>query len=393
MKVIHMFNVILLGLTSLFADFSSEIIVPLMPFFIKSLGGAGLAIGLISGIGDAVAAILKVVSGRLADRTKVFKKIVLSGYAFSALAKFFFPLASTWQHILAARSVERIGKGLRDAPRDAIVSESVDHHRRGSGFGLQRAMDSLGAILGSVTVLILFWKFNFDFRAIFFLAALIGLIAIIPIIFVREPSTLVNYKPKKTLEFSKLNFSPILKKFIGISTLLYLGNFSFMFLILKAQTTFGYLNFKDSVALTLLLYILFNVFDTIFSQPAGQLSDRIGRKKVITIGYVLLAATFAGFLLANSFLALLFIFPLYGLFKAFIDASQKSFVSDLSEVENRSTALGAFEASTGLVLIPGGIIAGLLWNANPNFTFIYGLVVSISALVLLQTLIKEKRRV
>src|SRR3989338_9001682 len=248
MKVIHMFNVILLGLTSLFADFSSEIIVPLMPFFIKSLGGAGLAICLISGIGDAVAAILKVVSGRLADRTKVFKKIVLSGYAFSALAKFFFPLASTWQHILAARSVERIGKGLRDAPRDAIVSESVDHHRRGSGFGLQRAMDSFGAIL--------------------FLAALIGLIAIIPIIFVREPSTLVNYKPKKTLEFSKLNFSPILKKFIGISTLLYLGNFSFMFLILKSQTTFGYLNFKDSVALTLLLYILFNVFDTIFSQPA-----------------------------------------------------------------------------------------------------------------------------
>ena len=166
-----------------------------------------------------------------------------------------------------------------------------------------------------------------------------------------------------------------------------------MFLILKAQTTFGYLNFKDSVALTLLLYILFNVFDTIFSQPAGQLSDWIGRKKVITIGYVLLAATFAGFLLANSFLALLFIFPLHGLFKAFIDASQKSFVSDLSEVENRSTALGAFEASTGLVLIPGGIIAGLLWNVNPNFTFIYGLVVSISALVLLQTLIKEKRRV
>ena len=386
-------NIILLGFTSLFADFSSEIIVPLMPFFIKSLGGAGLAIGLISGIGDAVAAILKVVSGRFADRTHKFKKIVFGGYAFSALAKFFFPLASAWPHILAARSIERIGKGLRDAPRDAIVSESVDHHKRGSGFGLQRAMDSLGAILGSVTVLILFWKFDYDFRAIFFLAALIALLALIPILFVREPVTLTAFRPKRTLDFSKLNFSAPLKKFIGISTLFYLGNFSFMFLILKAQQTFGHLNFKDSVALTLLLYILFNVFDTVFAQPAGKLSDRIGRKKVITVGYALLAATFAGFFLAKSFLALLFIFPLYGLFKAFVDASQRSFVSDLSEVENRSTALGAFEASTGLALIPAGIIAGLLWNANPNFIFIYGLIVSISALVLLQTLIKEKGRI
>lgn len=386
-----MLNILLLGFTSLLADFSSEIILPLLPFFIKSLGGAGLAIGLISGVGDAVAAILKILSGRFADQTHKFKKIVFGGYAFSALAKFFFPLAGTWQHILAARSVERIGKGLRDAPRDAIVSESVDHRQRGSGFGIQRAMDSLGAILGSVTVLILFWKFNFDFRSIFFLAALIGVLAVIPILFVREPVTLTAFKSKRTLDFSKLNFSRPLKKFIGISTLLYLGNFSFMFLILKAQQTFGQLDFKDSVALTLLLYILFNVFDTLFSQPAGKLSDRIGRKKVLAIGYAFLAVTFAGFFLAESFLTLLFVFPFYGLFKAFIDASQRSFVADLSEVENRSTALGAFEASTGLALIPGGIIAGLLWNANPNFTFIYGLTISVLALILLQTLVKESR--
>lgn len=384
-----MSNIILLGLTSLLADFSSEIIVPILPFFIKSLGGAGLAIGLISGLGDAVAAILKIVSGRLADKTRQFKKIVLGGYAFSALAKFFFPLASTWQHILAARAVERIGKGLRDAPRDTIVSESVEHQKRGSGFGLQRAMDSLGAILGSITVLILFWKFNFDFRTIFLLAAFIGLVAVIPIFFVREPATLVNQPRQKLPDFSKLNFSPALKKFIGITTLFYLGNFSFMFLILRAQQNFGHLEFKNSLTLTLLLYILFNIFDALFSQPAGKLSDRIGRKKVLMIGYALLAFTFGGFFLAKSFLALLFIFPLYGLFKAFTDASQRSFVSDLSKIENRSTALGAFEASTGLALIPGGIIAGLLWNINPNFTFIYGLAVSILAFVLLKTLVKE----
>lgn len=386
-----MINIILLGFTSLLADFSSEIILPLLPFFIKSLGGAGLAIGLISGIGDAVAAILKVISGRFADQTKKFKKIVFGGYAFSALAKFFFPLADTWQHILAARSIERIGKGLRDAPRDAIVSESIDHQKRGSGFGIQRAMDSFGAILGSLTVLILFWKFNYDFRGIFFLAALIGVLAVVPILFVREPASLTSFQPKKTLDFSKLNFSSVLKKFVGISTLFYAGNFSFMFLILKAQQTFNDLSFEDSLAITLFLYILFHIFDAVFSQPAGKLSDRIGRKKVIMIGYALLAATFAGFFLAKSFLAFVLIFPLYGLFKAFIDASQRAFVADLSVLENRASALGAFEASTGLALIPGGIIAGLLWNANPDFIFIYGLTVSVLSLILLQTLVKESR--
>ncbi|MBI2676476.1 MAG: MFS transporter [Candidatus Yanofskybacteria bacterium] len=385
-----MSNIILLGLTSLFADFSSEIIIPLLPLFINSLGGAGLAIGLISGVGDAVAAILKVTSGRWADKTKTYKKFVIWGYGFSSLAKFVFPLAASWQHVLGARAVERIGKGFRDAPRDAIVSESLPQEKRGSGFGLQRAMDSLGAILGSLTVLFLVWKFDLSFKLIFLLAAFIGLLSVVPVFFVKEPKTLKSRQLKNHHSFFKIKLPKTLKRFVIISTIFSLGNFSFMFLILRTQNFLGSSNFKAGLILTLLLYIFFNIFDTVFSQPAGKLSDKIGRKKVILGAYIFLSLTFAGFLLAKSFWVFLFLFPIYGLFKACIDASQKSFVSDLSPTEIRATALGLFEASTGLALIPGGIIAGLLWNANPNFLFAYGLTISLLSFFLLKNMVKIK---
>src|SRR3989344_7619020 len=194
-------NIILLGLTSLFSDFSSEIVLPLLPIFIETLGGTGLAIGLVSGVGDAVASIFKIISGYYSDRTKKHKRFVFIGYAFSSLAKFFYPLANTWQHVLSVRSIERIGKGFRDAPRDAIVSESLDPTKRGEGFGIQRAMDSLGAILGSLTVLILIWKFDLGLSNIFLIAALIGTFSLIPIIFVKEPESLRGHSEQRKRDF------------------------------------------------------------------------------------------------------------------------------------------------------------------------------------------------
>ncbi len=382
-----MYNIILLGLTSLFSDFSSEIILPLLPIFIQTLGGAGLAIGLVSGVGDAVAAILKVISGYYSDRVRRPKRFVLWGYGFSSFAKFFYPLAGTWIDVLWVRSIERIGKGFRDSPRDAIVSESLGTYKRGEGFGIQRAMDSLGAIFGSLTVLFLIWKFNLTLSTIFLIAAIIGVFSIVPIFFVREPKSLRAPIDKKR-KFQWTGFSSELKRFIAISTIFSLGNFSFMFLILKANSFFGSLNAKNALIMTLALYVFFNIFDAAFSKHAGKWSDKVGRRKVIVVSYIFLAVTFAGFLLANSLIFFLVLFPLYGLFKAFIDASQRSFVSDLSPVEKRASALGAFEAFTGLALIPGGLIAGWLWNLNPQFTFIYGLIITVSALVLLQTMIK-----
>ena len=399
-------NIILLGLTSLLADFSSEMIQPLLPFFIAALGGAGIAIGLVGGVGDALAAIFKVISGRWADQSKKYKKFVYLGYGFSAIAKFFFPLAKVWTHIFILRPVERIGKGLRDAPRDAIVSESVKQTARGRGFGIQRAMDSIGAILGSIFVYILFVDIGFDFRTIFFIAAVIALTALIPLFFVREPKTLTA-RPENKFKFSFKTLSPELKKFIIIVTLFHLANFNYMFFILKAGDVFRnlselpypqYLRFfitsfepeKLAIALPILLYIFFNIFDASLSAPAGRLSDRIGRKPVLTIGYSFFALSSLGFVFADGLLPLLGLFALYGAFKAFIDASQKAFVSDLSGVEMRATSLGAFETATGLALIPAGLTAGLLWNLNPAYPFWYGFGVSVVAIGLFLGLIKEK---
>lgn len=386
-------NIILLGLTSLFSDFSSEIILPLLPIFIASLGGTGLAIGLISGVGDAIAAVLKIISGYLSDRTKNHRRFVLGGYAFSALAKFFYPLAQAWTQVLTVRSVERVGKGFRDAPRDAIVSESLDPAKRGEGFGIQRAMDSLGAILGSLAVLILIWKFDLSLPKIFLIAAIIGVFSLIPIFFVREPESLSGQAKSRKKDFYWTGFSAELKKFIAISALFSLGNFSFMFLILKANAVFDSLGTKNSLLFTLFLYTFFNIFDAAFSKHAGQWSDRVGRQKVIMVSYLTLVITFAGFLVADSLIFFLVLFSFYGLFKAFIDASQRSFVSDLSPVEKRASALGAFEAATGLALIPGGLLAGRLWDFNPSLTFVYGLITTLSALILLPTLIKKVPRI
>lgn len=387
-------NIILLGLTSLLADFSSEMIQPLMPFFIVALGGAGMAVGLVGGIGDALAAIFKVFSGHWADQRREYKRFVYLGYGFSAAAKFLFPLVQTWQQIFVLRPVERVGKGLRDAPRDAIVSESMTT-TRGRGFGVQRAMDSIGAILGSIFVYILFVDFGVSFRPVFSIAAFIALTALVPLFFVKEPHSLTERGPERTKLLFK-NLSPQLRKFIIVATIFHLANFNFMFFILKASevlkdvvglASYQFLRFfvtsfepeKLAIGLPILLYIFFNIFDALLSAPAGSLSDKIGRKPVLAIGYSLFATSSFGFIFADSLFALLGLFILYGAFKAFIDASQKAFISDLSSVEDRATSLGAFETSTGLALIPAGLAAGFLWNLDPAYTFIYGFSTSLLA--------------
>ncbi len=390
-----MSNVILLGLTSLLADFSSEMVIPILPFFIQSVGGAGVAIGLIFGIGDAVAALLRVFSGYWADRTKKYKLFVFGGYLFSSIAKLGYLGANMWQQVAFIRPIERLGKGFRDAPRDAIISESVPESMRGRAFGIQRAMDSVGAFIGAVAVLVFFVFLDFSFRNIFLVSALVGLAGVIPILFVKVPKDL-SLNHHKKVSFSKL--SPKARRFIVIATIFALANFSIAFFILQTQNLLSENSTDNALLLTLIVYIVFNVVDALASGPAGALSDKIGRRRTILIGYSLFTLVCAGFVLISlfetghkeAFVILVILFALYGLFKAFIDAAQRAFVSDLSQDEIRATALGTFETFTGLAAIPSGLIAGVLWNMNPMATFGFGFVLSLFSVLSLITILKNR---
>jgi len=359
-------NIILLGIVSFINDLSSEMIMPILPMFITALGGAGLVVGLIGGLRASVGSILKVVCGYWSDKTGRRKAFVLSGYLTSSVFKLFLAFSSVWQHILIFAGLERMGKGLRTAPRDAIIADSM-RGERGKGFGIHRAMDTSGAILGSAVVFMLFWFLGFNFKTIIFIAAIVGFFSLIPLYYVKEHKAKVQ---KTGIKISIRNLPHSLRLFILIAGIFDLVRFNYMFFILKAHTAF---TAKLSIGAPILLYIVFNIFYAIFSIPAGRLSDKIGRGKIIVFGYILFSLVCFGFAFFDSLAAFIVLFVLYGIMHALIDGNQRAFVSDLAPDALRGTALGAFHSIIGLVELPASLIAGALWQYVGHYTvFIYG---------------------
>ncbi|MCK4352228.1 MFS transporter [candidate division WOR-3 bacterium] len=371
------FNIILFGIISFLNDMSSEMIMPILPMFITALGGTGLIVGLVGGLRDSIASILKVFAGFWSDKIGKRKPFIFSGYFISALFKLFLSFSKVWPQVLIFSSSERIGKGLRTAPRDAIIADSVPE-RKGKGFGIHRAFDTSGAIIGSALAFILFWFMKFGFNQIILIAAILAFVSLIPIHFVKEKK-----KEPKNLLF-KISLKSLPKKsrlFILIATIFGLGNFSYMFFILKAQEFF---TGKFAIGIPILLYILFNIFYASFSIPSGILSDRIGKKNVILLGYSLFVLTCLGFAFSHSLISFIILFALYGLVYACIDGNQRAFVSDMVPTDLRATGLGAFHTLTGLVALPASLIAGTLWGINPAITFIFGGSIAFIAIILLQ---------
>ncbi len=369
-------NILLLGIVSFLNDFSSEMIMPILPMFITALGGTGLAVGLIGGLRDSISSILKVFCGYWSDKKGKRKSFVFSGYLVSGIFKLLLSFSKIWQNVLILSSLERVGKGVRTAPRDAIIADSMPEER-GRGFGIHRAFDTAGAIFGASAAFILFWFIGLDFKSIIFLAALLAGLSLIPVSFVKEENI-----EKKDITF-KLSIGILpdsLKLFILISGIFALSNFSYMFFILKAGGLFAG---RLSVGAVILLYILFNIFYALFSVPFGKLSDKVGRETVIVSGYLFFSAVCFGFVFFRSVTAVIILFALYGLVQAMIDANQRAFVSDLSPEGIRATGLGVFHTVIGLAALPASLIAGLLWQKiSPSSVFIYGGVMSIISVVM-----------
>ncbi len=352
-------------------DTASDMILPILPLFIKEIGGAGFALGLISGLGESIASLFKMLAGFWSDRLGKRKPFVFVGYSISSFCKLLFSVAVIWPQVLLLRVFERLGKGMRSAPRDAILAASTEAKTRGRGFGIHRAFDSGGAVFGSIISFVLFWVFNVEFRNIFLFAGIISFVSLIPLIFVKEQKY-ISHKAT-SLNFEIKNLSGSLKLFLAISTLFALGNFSYMFFVLKTQP---YFYGRFALAIPIILYIIYNISYAMFAIPSGLLSDKIGRKTVLFIGYGLFALVCVGFMFAHSLAFFIVLFLLFGLNYAFVDSNQRAFVSDLAPDDIRGTVLGTFHMLVSLVALPGGLIAGFLWDLNPNFTFVYGAVIS-----------------
>ncbi len=378
-------NIFLLGLVSLFTDLSSQMVFPLIPLFMTSvLGASAYAVGIVEGAAESTASLLKVVSGYWSDKIRKRKPFILLGYSLSSAVKPLFAFATVWYFVLFVRVIERIGKGLRTAPRDAIVAESVDEGVRGKAYGFQRAMDGIGSVLGAILAFLLLPLLGY--QNIFLFAFIPAVIAVFVILFLKEK----NAPPKEEIKETSLKVSfrelPVnLRLFIIVSSIFALGHFGYAFLLLRAKDV----GLADNMAI--LLYAIFYVVYTLCVIPSGMLSDRVGRKPVLAAGYLVFAVTSFGLIFVSDIWGILLFFVVYGVFYAMIDGVQRAFVVDLAPGHLKATALGTFHTAIGLVALPGGFIAGLLWDRiNPEATFLYGLVLALTSLVLF-TFVKSKK--
>ncbi|MBI5684690.1 MAG: MFS transporter [Verrucomicrobia bacterium] len=347
-------NVWALGWTSFFTDVSSEIIYPLLPVFLTTTLGASMAfVGLIEGIAESTASLLKVVSGWWSDKIAKRKPFAVGGYALSGLTRPIIALAAVGWHVLAARFIDRIGKGIRTAPRDALLADSVPADRRGAAFGLQRSMDHAGAIVGPLIAFALLTWVTSDYRAIFWVAAVPMVFAVAALVFGTSEVT-----PERDAKSSAAPFvaTPKFKRYLALLVLFTLGNSSDAFLILRAKD----LGVAD--AMLPLLWVALHVVKMCSSLPAGVLSDRIGRKTLIVTGWLVYAAVYVGFGAASEAWHIWGLFIAYGFFFGMTEAAEKAIVADFYPSEQRGRAFGLYNAAVGFAALPASLLMGWLWQ-------------------------------
>jgi MFS family permease len=384
-------NVWAVSLTSFFMDISSEMVINILPLFLSNVLGVGTGvIGLIEGIAEATASLLKVFSGWLSDRLQARKWLAVAGYGISALVKPFFYFANAWTTVLAVRWADRVGKGVRTAPRDALVADSIDEGQRGLAFGFHRAADTGGAVLGLLIALGVVWTAQsasvelgrHTFQVVVLASLVPAVLAVISLALGAQDVSASSRRERPVIRFKGLG-RPFLV-FMVIVGLFDLGNSSDAFLVLRAQER------GLNVLGILGMLITFNVVYTLISTPAGSLSDRMGRRKVIIGGWLAYAAIYSGFAVAGAGWQVWVLYALYGVYYGLAYGTSKAMVADLVPVELRGTAYGTYNATLGLLDFPASFIAGLLWQGmgswdglGPSAPFLFGAALALIAALLM----------
>ena len=356
-------NVWAVGFTSFFMDVSSEMVINIIPLFLANVLGVQTAIiGLIEGLAEATASILKLFSGWLSDKIGARKWLAVLGYGFSALTKPFFYIANTWGMVAGVRWTDRVGKGIRTAPRDALVADSSTPENRGLAFGFHRAMDTAGAMFGLIIAVVIVWLAQGETltlsRPTF---QTIVLFSLIPA-FLSVLSLAVGAKDvpvKKDAKLPKFAFKNLGKPFmiyLVIAGIFTLGNSSDAFLVLRAQ------NLGVSVLGILLMLVVFNLLYSLISAPAGMLSDRVGRRKLIVGGWIVYALIYLGFAISGQAWQVWVLYVVYGLYYGLAYGTANALVADLVPENMRGTAYGTYNAVIGLLAFPSSLIAGILWQ-------------------------------
>ena len=391
-------NVFFLGIVSFLTDVSSEMIFTLIPLFLSNvLGAATTIIGLIGGLSESADAIFRIFSGWLSDRIGKRKFLAVAGYSISTVAKPFMYLASTWGVVLGVRFSDRIGKGIRTSPRDALIADSVSPEERGKGFGLHRAMDTWGAVLGlSIAAIVIYLVQGGGLALSLKTYQWLVLIGIVPAVlaviilvrFVKErerrPPSPGTPRPGFNLIKLAAGFDTRFKVFLAVMAVFTIGNSSDFFVILRAQ------NLGSSVFHIVLMLVLFNATYAAISLPAGKLSDRLGRRRVIAFGWGVYALVYLGFALATNLWQVWLLFAAYGIYYGIVDGVARAFVADLVPAEKRGTAYGLYHGVVGLTLLPASLIAGWMWQAySPSAPFFFGASLACAAMIGMMVFIRE----
>ncbi|PIR17686.1 MAG: MFS transporter [Deltaproteobacteria bacterium CG11_big_fil_rev_8_21_14_0_20_49_13] len=363
--------VFVLGIVSLLTDLSSEMIYPILPLFLANTIGASAAfIGLVEGIAESTASLLRVFSGWISDRFNRRKELLVAGYGLSSIVKPFLALAITGWNVLGLRFLDRLGKGVRGAPRDAMIADVTEANERGKAFGYHRAMDTVGAILGPGVTFILLAIFSDSYRTIFLFSAIPAFLAVAVIIFAvkenrtSEPRSFTNGS-KASLSFKGLS-SPfiLLLVIIGIFTI---GNSSDAFLLLRAQ------NVGVTTMHVPLVWLFFNLVYTLVAIPAGKWSDKVGRRRVILTGFGIYALSYLGFAFASMWWHIWFLFGIYGCYYGMTEGVIRAYIADVVPASNRATSYGVYSFVTGILLFPANLLTGLIWKyAGPSAAFSLG---------------------